>query len=86
MREPISLVTQGMWSIGGENICPNANAPRPAAAQEYRAKEEEKDQIDYGMIWVMQDIHEIFGEPIFITDWFHYYSIPMKEKHFYCKM
>ena len=34
----------------GENICPNANATRPAAAQEYCAKEEEEDQIDYGMI------------------------------------
>ena len=59
------------------DLKPHADAPMPAAAQGYRAEEEE-EQINYDMIQVMQDIDEIFGEPI--TDWsIHYYSVPIKE-------
>ena len=61
------------------DLKPHADAPTPAAAQGYRAEEEE-EQINYDMIQVMQDIDEIFGEPIFITDWsIHYYSVLIKE-------
>ena len=42
------------------DLKPHADAPTPA--------EEEEEQINYDMIQVMQDIDEIFGEPIFITD------------------
>ena len=45
-----------------------ADALMPTAAQGYRAEEEEEEQINYDMIDLIQDIDEVFGEPIIITD------------------
>ena len=49
------------------DLKPLADAPTPATAQGYWAEEEE-EQINYDMIDLIQDIDEVFGEPIIITD------------------
>ena len=58
-----------------------ADALMPTAAQGYRAEEEEEEElINYDMIDLIQDIDEVFGEPITITDWsIYYHSVPIKE-------